>query len=74
MTEYKSHHEAFRENIPEDVREHMRAARAEFRKSMESILPPGLLEHRRAAGKEVLLAFRGLLDHAIEKIDERTKA
>ncbi len=57
--------------IPEDVREHMRAARAEMRKSMEVLLPPGFVEHRRAARKEILLAFRGLLDHAIERIDSR---
>jgi hypothetical protein len=28
-----------------------------MRKSMETILPPGFLEHRRTARKEMLLAF-----------------
>jgi hypothetical protein len=66
-------HKSFspKDHIPEDVREHMRAARDEMRKSMEGMLPPGFIEHRRAARKEMLLAFRGLLDHAIERIDER---
>jgi len=58
--------------IPEDVREHMRAARDEMHKSIEGMLPPQFVEHRRAARKEMLLAFRGLLDHAIQRIDERT--
>jgi hypothetical protein len=40
---------------------------------VEGILPPGFVEHRKAAHKEMLLAFRGLLDHAIDRIDERTK-
>ena len=62
-----------KERLPEDVREHMRAARDEMRKSVEGILPPEFVEHRRAARKEMLLAFRGLLDHAIERIDEHTK-
>lgn len=61
-----------REHIPEDVREHMRAAREEMRKSVEGLLPPQFIEHRRAARKEMLLAFRSLLNHAIDRIDERT--
>ena len=74
MTEETSHkHTSPRERIPEDVREHMRAARNEMRKSMEGVLPPGFVEHRREARKEMLLAFRGLLDHAIEHIDEHSK-
>jgi hypothetical protein len=62
-----------KEHIPEDVREHMRAARDEMRKSMEGFLPPEFIEHRRAARKEMLLAFRTLLDHAINRIDEHAK-
>lgn len=62
---------SFKERIPEDVREHMRAARDEMHKSVEGLFPPEFVEHRRAARKEMLLAFRGLLDHAIERIDER---
>lgn len=57
--------------IPEETREHARAAREEFRKSMESLLPPEFVKHRRAARREALLAVRSLIDHAIDRIDER---
>ncbi|MCX6078115.1 MAG: hypothetical protein NTW32_01150 [Chloroflexi bacterium] len=76
MTEPKDRKPAsdrFKEHIPEDVREHMRAARQEMRKSVEGFLPPEFVEHRRAARKEMLLALRGMLDHAIERIDERVQ-
>ena len=74
MTEHTDHKQAsFKEHIPEDVREHMRAARDEMRKSVVGLLPPEFVEHRRAARKEMLLAFRGLLDHAIQRVDERAK-
>jgi hypothetical protein len=66
-------YESFKDRVPEDVREHMRAAREEMRKSVEGMLPPGFVEHRREARKEILLAVRGLLDHAIERINDRTK-
>ena len=74
MTEQTSHkYSSPKEHIPEDVREHMRAARDEMRKSVEGMLPPGFVEHRRAARKEMLLAFRSMLDHAIERVDEHAK-
>ena len=72
MTE-KNTRKSPQEHIPEDVREHMRAARDEMRQSIEGLLPPKFLEHRRAARKEMLLAFRSMLDHAIEHVDERVK-
>lgn len=70
MTE-KTVRKSVKEHLPEDVREHLKAARDEMRKSVEGLLPPEFVEHRRAARKEMLLAFRGLLDHAIERVDER---
>jgi hypothetical protein len=74
MTEKTSRkYAAFKEHVPEDVQEHMRAAREEMRKSFVGLLPPEFVEHRRAARKEMLLAFRGLLDHALERIDEKAK-
>jgi|GEM_PF-312256 len=74
MTEEKSRmHASAKERIPEDVREHMRAARVEMRMSVEGLLPPEFVEHRRAARKEMLLAFRGLLEHAIKRIDDHSK-
>lgn len=70
MTEQTSRKSKFEEHIPEDVREHARAARDEVRKSVEGIFPPEFREHRRKARKEILLAFRGLVDYAIQRIDE----
>jgi hypothetical protein len=54
-----------------EVREHMRAARREMRQSMESLFPPEFVEHRRQAGREMLLAFRGMIDGAIQRMDEK---
>ena len=51
-----------------------KSARAEFRKSVEGMLPPGFLEHRRAARKEMLLAARSLIDHALKRMDDAGKA
>lgn len=72
MTEHKR--KSLKEKLPPEALEHMKAAREEMRKSMETILPPGFLEHRRAARKEALLAFRSLIDAAIEKTDEKSKS
>lgn len=74
MTEQTSSKQKFKEYIPEDVREHARAARDEARKSVEGIFPPEFREHRRKARKEMLLAFRGLIDHVIERMDEKGPA
>jgi len=57
--------------IPEETRKHARAAREEFHKSVESLLPPGFAEHHRKARKEMLLAWRSLIDASIEKMDEK---
>jgi hypothetical protein len=67
------------ENMPEERREedpnvrearrHVRTARSEMRKSMEAWLPPGVLEHRRAARREFLLAVRSLVNAALDRID-----
>lgn len=74
MSEQSSQKQAsFKDHVPEDVLEHMRAARDEMRKSFVGLLPPEFIEHRHAARKEMLLAFRGLLDHAIERIDKQAK-
>jgi hypothetical protein len=53
---------------PEDVRNHMRTARAEMRESVRAVFPPEFIEHRRAARREVLLAFRSLIDRALERM------
>jgi hypothetical protein len=54
-----------------EAREHLRAAHAAFRGTFEGFLPPGFVEHRRAARKEFLLALRSLLDAAIERAESR---
>jgi hypothetical protein len=66
MAEKKEAHE-HRTWPPEEVRGHLRSARAEMRKSIETLFPPEFIEHRRAARREMLLAFRAMIDNAIEK-------
>lgn len=60
----------FKGNISEETREHLRSARLEFRKSMEGILPPGFIEHHRKARKEMLLAWRSMIDASLEHMEE----
>jgi len=55
----------------EEVRQHMKAAHEAWKKSMEEMLPPGFREHRKAARKEMLLAFRSMLDAAIEHTEKK---
>lgn len=59
--------------IPEEAREHFKAAGEELRKSFESMFPPGFVEHRRAARREMLLAVRSLIDAAIEHTEKQAK-
>lgn len=70
MNEYTTRRKHFKDEIPEDVREHIRSAREEMRASIKSFLPPGFVEHRQKARKEMLLAWRSLIDSAIERMDE----
>jgi hypothetical protein len=66
-------HKPFEGKVPEETRKHLRAARDEFHKSMEGILPPGFMEHRKQAHREMLLAFRSILDASLERMDEGKK-
>jgi hypothetical protein len=61
----------FKREVPEEAREHFRRARTEMRSAIEGILPPGFLEHRRAARREMLMAWRSMLDAAIKRMDEK---
>ena len=70
MNEKKTHRRHFEDEIPEEVREHFREARQELRESMKAFLPPGLIEHRKKARREMLLAWRSLIDAALERMDE----
>ncbi len=65
-------HKSFKRNVPEETREHFRAAREEFRKSMEGIIPAGFFEHRRKARREMLLAWRSMIDARLERMDKDT--
>lgn len=56
-----------------EARKHFKAAHESIHKSMEELLPKGYLEHRRAARKEMLLAFRSLLDAAIEHTEKKPR-
>jgi len=66
MTEKKRKHQ-----IPEPAREHLKSARSEMRKSIEALLPPNFVEHRRNTRKEMLMAAREVINHAIERIESR---
>ena len=70
MTEMtEKHHEKDAHMV--EAREHMKEARKAMRKSFEALLPPGYLEHRRAARKEMLLAMHSLVDGAIARIEKK---
>jgi hypothetical protein len=59
------------EFVTDEAIEHIRTARAEMRKSIEALFPPGFIARRRAARKEMLLAFRSIVDAAIDRIDKQ---
>lgn len=71
MDEKTSRHKKYEEHVPEEARQHFRAAREEMRKGLETFLPEGFLEHRRGARREMLLAWRSMLDAAIQRMDEK---
>lgn len=60
--------------IPDEAREHLKAARREMRGSYETLFPPGYVEHRRAARREMLLAARSVIDAALEHIEGASEA
>jgi hypothetical protein len=71
MAEKTSREKKYESRIPEEARQHFRAAREEMRKSVEVLLPEGFLEHRRGARREMLMAWRSMLDAAIQHMDEK---
>ena len=71
MAENTTPHNKFEEHIPEEPRQHFRAAREEMRKGLETFFPQGFVEHRRNARREMLLAWRSLLDKAIQRMDDK---
>jgi hypothetical protein len=71
MEEHTTRRKPFEDKIPEDVRQHARAAREEMRESMKAFLPPEFWEHGRKARKEMLLAWRSMIDAALERMDKK---
>jgi len=71
MNENTTRRKNFKDEVPEEVRQHVRAARDEMRESIKGFLPPGFVEHRKKARKEMLLAWRSLIDSAIERMDKK---
>lgn len=65
----KKEHQHFRDRIPEDVRQHAKNTREEMRKSWATLLPPKFVTHRRRARKEMLLAAREMINHALDRLE-----
>ena len=72
MPEKTSRQKKFEGRIPEDAREHFRAAHEEMRKGVRTLLPEGFLEHRKSARREILMAWRSMLDAALERMDDKS--
>jgi hypothetical protein len=71
MAEKTTRQKKYEERVPEEARQHFRAAREEMRKGLETFLPEGFFEHRRSARREMLLAWRSMLDTAIQRMNEK---
>ena len=56
--------------IPEEARAHLRTAHHELHESLQALLPPAFLEHRRAARRAALLAVRSWIDHVLAETSE----
>lgn len=68
--EKKNRKRPLEELMGDEAAEHLRAAHKEMHHAWEAFLPPGFVEHRRAARKEFLLAVRSVLDKAVKRLDE----
>lgn len=73
MAEKTTKQSPFEGKIPSEAREHMRTAREELRESIRGFLPPEFVAHRRKARKEMLLAWRSIIDSALQRIEEKEK-
>ena len=73
MSDENAHPRSFPHIIPDEAVEHAWRARDEIRKSVAALLPSvpaAFTTHRLAARKEMLLAFRSLIDHAIDRVEK----
>jgi hypothetical protein len=59
--------------ISDEAREHYRAARLEMREGIKSLLPPEYREHHDKARKEILLAWRTMIDEALSDYEKPNK-
>jgi hypothetical protein len=57
----------------EEAYGHMKAAGENVHQAFESMLPPAVRDHQRAARKEFLLGLRSILDVAIEHVEPSVK-
>jgi hypothetical protein len=73
MTEKTSSTRPFGDHIPSEAREHMKSARDEMRKGFEALFPEEFVKHGKAARREMLLAWRSMIDAALEKTEEKSK-
>ncbi len=64
----------FERLLGEETREHLKAAHKEIRHSFEAIFPPEFIGHRRAARREMLMAARSFIDHALERMEKDSSA
>ena len=71
MAEKTTQRKSFEDRIPDEVRQHVRAAREEMRESIKAFLPPEFIEHRKKARKEMLLAWRSLIEATLERMEEK---
>jgi len=71
MAEKTAKQKKYESHIPEEAREHFRAAREEMREGVKTLFPEGFFEHRKSAKREVLLAWRSILDAALERMEEK---
>jgi hypothetical protein len=66
-----THSKPFEKCIPEDVHQHFHAAHEEIHASFKALFPPEFIEHRRKARKEMLLAWRSVIDSALERMETK---
>ncbi|UCD98037.1 MAG: hypothetical protein JSV42_13905 [Chloroflexota bacterium] len=69
MDESNQNKSEYYRHIPEEAIRHAKAARAEMRKSFAALLPPDFLAHRKQARREMLLAAREMINHALERME-----
>ena len=73
VEETKHTQKHFESKLPDETHQHLRAAREEFHKSIEGLLPPEFVEHRRKIRKEMLLAWRSMIDASLQHMEEPEK-